>query len=116
MGMATEITVVPRFPPLVAVIMAVPGATAVTKPLVFVVKPAVLTIATVVSLVVQVTTQPGSTLPATSWGIAVTCTAWPTGALTALGRPLATATPFGGGGCTTFSALQPPSTAGHQTR
>jgi len=37
MGTATEITVVPRFPPLVAVIMAVPGATAVTKPLVFVV-------------------------------------------------------------------------------
>ncbi|HMC18096.1 MAG TPA: hypothetical protein VKH16_02680 [Gemmatimonadales bacterium] len=114
--MATEITVVPSLPPLVAVIMAVPGATGVTKPLVFVVKPAVLTVATVVSLLVQVTTQPGSTLPAMSWGIAVTCTAWPTGALTAVGRTLTTATPFGGGGCTTFSALQPPSTASKQTR
>src|SRR2546429_5278105 len=94
MGMATEITVVPRFPPLVAVIMAGPGATAVTKPLVFVVKPAGLTIAAVVSLVVQVTTQPGSTFPARSWGIAVTFTPWPTGALTAAGRTVPTASPF----------------------
>src|SRR2546429_4717254 len=114
--MAGKPPVAPRSPPLVAAIMAVPGATAVTKPLVFVVKPAVLTIATVVSLVVQVTTQPGSTLPATSWGIAVTCTAWPTGALTAVGRTLTTATPFGAAACTTFSALQPPSTASNQTR
>src|SRR5438477_11294765 len=96
--------------------MAVPGATALTKPLVFVVKPAVLTVATVVSLLVQVTAQPGSTLPAMSWGIAVTCTAWPTGVLTAVGSTLTTATPFGGGGCTQFYELHQTRTAYHHTR
>jgi hypothetical protein len=43
-------TAVPLFPSLVAVIIAVPGPTGVTKPLVLLTKPVALTVATVGSL------------------------------------------------------------------
>src|SRR5205823_7202626 len=66
----TSVTVtaaLPAFPSLVAVIVAVPAATAVTRPL-------VLTVATLPLLVVHVTGRPVSALPAESFGVAVSWT------------------------------------------
>jgi hypothetical protein len=61
---------VPLFPSLVAVIVALPTATAVTNPL-------PLTVATAEALVAQVTTRPVSAFPAESRGVATSCTVWP---------------------------------------
>lgn len=57
---------VPDFPSLVAVIVAVPGATACTNPLTD-------TVATAELLVVQLTARPLSGLPSKSFGVAVSC-------------------------------------------
>src|SRR2546421_12475299 len=73
-GTGTLITVmvaVPLFPSLVAVIVAVPAAFAVTKPV-------PLTVAIAVSLDDHVTARPESGLPLASFGVAVSCTVCPT--------------------------------------
>src|SRR2546421_250251 len=62
---------VPLFPSLAAVIVAEPGAFAVTRPLAF-------TVAIAVSLDDQVTARPESGLPFASFGVAVSCTVCPT--------------------------------------
>ncbi len=64
---------VPVLPSLVAVIVAVPTATPVTRPLVE------LTVATDVLSLDQVTVRPDSEVPLASFGIAVSCTVWPAG-------------------------------------
>src|SRR2546427_8198669 len=61
----------PLFPSLVAVIVAVPAVFPVTSPL-------ALTVATVALLLAQRTVRPDSGLPLASWGVAVSCTVWPT--------------------------------------
>ena len=61
---------VPRFPSLVAVIVANPAVRPVTRPL-------PLTVAMPASLLVQVTTRPLNALPAGSCGVAVSCTVSP---------------------------------------
>jgi hypothetical protein len=67
----TVIDAVPLCPSLVAVIVALPRATPVTRPLVD-------TVAIPASLVDQVTARPDSALPAESFGVAVSCTVRPT--------------------------------------
>src|SRR5436309_4242234 len=67
---ATVIAAVPLFPSLVAVIVADPTATAVTRPLAD-------TVATAGALLDQVTSRPVSTLPAESFVVAVSCTVAP---------------------------------------
>src|SRR5438034_1379265 len=61
----------PLFPSLVAVIVAVPAVFPVTSPL-------ALTVATAVLLLAQVTVRPLSGFPFASFGVAVSCTVWPT--------------------------------------
>src|SRR5438477_160148 len=61
---------VPLFPSLVAVIVADPGVTPETSP-------ALLTVATDVLLLDQVTVRPESAAPFASLGVAVSCTVWP---------------------------------------
>ena len=61
---ATAIAAVPPRPSLVAVIVALPAATAVTSPL-------ALTLATAGALLAHVTTRPDSGLPLASVGVAV---------------------------------------------
>src|SRR5439155_1366156 len=70
---ATFVTVtdeVPLFPSLVAVIVAVPGVTPDTSPL-------LLTVATAVLELDHVTVRPESGAPVASFGVAVSCTVWP---------------------------------------
>ena len=62
----TVIADVPLFPSLVAVIVAEPGATAVTRPF-------ASTVATPSALVVQLIVRPESGLPFASSGVAVSC-------------------------------------------
>src|SRR6266568_2913480 len=63
-GTAVTVTeAVPLFPSLVAVIVLVPAATPVTRPVAD-------TVATAGTLLAQVTTRPGSTLPAESFVVA----------------------------------------------
>jgi hypothetical protein len=70
-GGAVTVTVdVPVFPSLVAVIVAVPGATAVTVPL-------GATVATPVLLDVHATVRSVSTLPAASFVVAASVPVWP---------------------------------------
>src|SRR5207249_8570066 len=66
----TVIAEVPLFPSLVAVIMAVPGVTPDTSPL-------LLTVATVVLELDHVTVRPERGFPPASLGVAVSCTVWP---------------------------------------
>src|SRR5439155_377046 len=81
----TVITAVLRWPSLVAVIVAEPGATPVTCPL-------ALTRATLVSLVPHVTVRPVKVLPAESCGVAVSCTVCPTATLAVAGETVTEAT------------------------
>jgi len=63
----TVIVAVPLFPSLVAVIVAEPAVTPETRP-------ALLTVATDVLLLVHVTVEPDRAFPFASLGIAVSCT------------------------------------------
>src|SRR5439155_2599211 len=70
-GTCVPVTVeVPLFPSLVAVIVAVPGVTPDTRPL-------LLTVATAVLELDHVTVRPESGVPPASFGVAVSCTVWP---------------------------------------
>src|SRR5438874_5600138 len=86
----TVIVAVPLCPSLVAVIVAAPAVTPVTTPL-------PLTVATAVLLLAQLTGRPDNGLPLASFGVAVSCTVWPTGTDAVLGLtvtdPPATAPP-----------------------
>src|SRR5205807_8378651 len=66
----TVIVEVPLLPSLVAVIVAEPGVTPETRPL-------LLTAATDVLELDQVTVRPESGAPLASFGVAVSCTVWP---------------------------------------
>src|SRR5439155_14890016 len=66
----TVIDEVPLFPSLVAVIVAVPGVTPDTSPL-------LLTVATAVLELDHVTVRPERGVPFPSFGVAVSCTVWP---------------------------------------
>src|SRR5437016_683661 len=66
----TLIDEVPLFPSLVAVIVAEPGVTPETRPL-------LLTVATAVLELDHVTVRPESAFPPASLGVAVSCTVWP---------------------------------------
>ena len=71
-GTLVTVTVdVPLLPSLVAVIVAVPAALAVARPL-------ALTLATPELLLAHVTTRPDRVLPFASLSVAVNCTVWPT--------------------------------------
>src|SRR2546429_4226489 len=90
-GEATVIAALPLFPSLVAVIVACPGATAVTSPLPF-------TMATDPSELIHVTTRPLSTPPFASCNVAKSCTVPPTCRLEDAGLTMTDATGAGGGG------------------
>src|SRR5207253_2409923 len=81
----TVTTAVPLCPSLVAVMVAVPVAIAVTSPF-----PS--TVATAVLLLDQVTTRPESGVPFASFGVAVSCTVWPACTVGAAGLTLTKAT------------------------
>src|SRR5213080_1316178 len=81
----TVIVVVPLCPSLVAVIVAAPAVTPVTTPL-------PLTVATAVLLLPQLTGRPDNGLPLASFGVAVSCTVWPTGTDAVLGLTVTDAT------------------------
>src|ERR1700719_4569119 len=84
----TAVTVmadVPFCPSLVAVIVAVPGATPVTRPL-------PLTVAAAVLLELHVITRPVSAMPFASFGIAINCTVCPTTKLAVAGVSVTEAT------------------------
>src|SRR6266853_765507 len=76
---------VPLCPSLVAVIVAEPATTPVTRPL-------ALTVATEVLLLLHETTRPVSGLPLTSFGVAVSCTVWPACTLAGAGLTVTDAT------------------------
>jgi hypothetical protein len=81
----TVIADVPLFPSLVAVSVAVPGATPVTKPL-------ALTVAIPELLLAHVTTRPLKTPPVESSVVGVSCTVCPTVAVADAGLMLTDAT------------------------
>src|SRR5437773_530683 len=84
----TGVTVIvegPLFPSLVAVIVAVPAALPVTSPL-------AVTVATPVLLLPQLTGRPDNGLPLASFGVAVSCTVWPTCTDAVLGLTVTDAT------------------------
>src|SRR5439155_1201366 len=84
----TGVTVIvegPLLPSLVAVIVAVPAALPVTSPL-------AVTVATAVLLLPQLTVRPDNGLPLASFGVAVSCTVWPTGTDAVLGLTVTDAT------------------------
>src|SRR5213080_2901393 len=81
----TVIAAVPLCPSLVAVIVAAPAVTPVTTPL-------PLTVATAVLLLPQLTGRPDNGLPLASFGVAVSCTVWPTGTDAVLGLTVTDAT------------------------
>src|SRR3989442_4851618 len=88
----TKITVteaVPLCPSLVAVTVAAPAATPVTRPL-------PLTVATAGLPLAHVTTRPTSRLPFASFSVAVSCTVAPTETLGLAGATLTDATGAGG--------------------
>src|SRR5438132_1245170 len=66
----TVMAAVPLFPSLVAVIVADPGVTPETRPL-------LLTVATAVLELDHVTVRPERGAPLASFGVAVSCTVWP---------------------------------------
>src|SRR2546427_690726 len=84
-GCTTVTTEVPLFVSLVAVIVAEPAATPVTRPL-------ALTVATAVLLLDQVTTRPVSGAPLRSLGVAVSCSVRPTCTLAGDGLTVTQAT------------------------
>jgi len=84
-GAVTVTLAVPFLPSLEAVIVAVPAATAVTRPLLF-------TPATAALLVAHVTARPESVFPPASFVVAVSCTVWPTCALAVAGLTVTDAT------------------------
>src|SRR5438046_7872812 len=93
----TGVTVIvegPLFPSLVAVIVAVPAALPVTSPL-------AVTVATAVLLLPQLTVRPDNGLPLASFGVAVSCTVWPTCTDAVLGLTVtdATGTELGRAAC-----------------
>jgi len=71
-GGVTVMAELPFCPSLVAVIVAVPATTPLTRPLAF-------TVATDVLLLDQVIVRPVSGVPLASFGVAVSCTLWPAG-------------------------------------
>ena len=81
----TVIAAGPLCPSLVAVIVADPATTPVTRPLPF-------TVATAMLLLAQVTTRPASGVPLASLGVAVSCTVCPTGTLADAGLTVTEAT------------------------
>src|SRR6266852_4973549 len=88
----TAVTVmaeVPLFPSDVAVMVAEPAATPVTRPL-------LVTLATLVLLLDQLTTRPDSGFPFASFGVAVSCTVPPTVTLAVAGVTSTVATGTGG--------------------
>src|SRR6266487_3748023 len=87
-GLVTDATVtaaVPLIPSLVAVIVAEPAATAVTRPLAF-------TVATAALLDVQVTVRPVSELPAASFSAATNVRVLPPKRLAVAGLTVTDAT------------------------
>src|SRR5207247_7692625 len=76
----TVMAEVPLCPSLVAVIVAEPATTPLTRPLEF-------TVATDVLLLAQVIVRPVSGLPLTSCGVAVSCAVWPACTLAGAGLP-----------------------------
>src|SRR5438128_397073 len=84
-GAVTVIAAVPLWPSLVAVIVAVPVATLVTRPL-------PLTAATAALFDVHATPRPGSVFPAESVVTAERCTVAPTGTLVDAGLTVTHAT------------------------
>src|SRR5438552_18671955 len=78
LGVVTVIAAPALLPSLVAVIVAPPTATAVTRPL-------PLTVATEASLVDQATTRPANPFPCESLGVAVSCTVCPSAILATAG-------------------------------
>ena len=77
----TVIAAVPACPSLVAVMVAEPAVTPLTRPV-------LVTVATLVLLDVHVTARPDSALPLASLGVAVSCTVWPCGTLADAGLTL----------------------------
>src|SRR5437763_6129843 len=89
-GMCTTVMAdVPLFPSLVAVIVADPAATPVTRPL-------PLTVAAAVLLLDQMIDRPTSVLPFASFGVAVSCSAWPSFTVADPGVTMTLATGAGG--------------------
>src|SRR5881398_1222546 len=84
-GAVTVTLAVPLCPSLVAVIVAAPGATALTRPL-------PLTVATAVFPLAHVITRPPRAFPLASCGVAVSCTVCPCGIVTAGGVTATAAT------------------------
>src|SRR5436309_2540846 len=82
---ATVTLAVPLFPSLVAVIVAAPAATPVTRP-------AADTVAIAVFELVQPTPRPLSTLPAASFGVALSCVVAPTKTFAVAGLTVTEAT------------------------
>src|SRR2546427_678738 len=76
---------VPLSPSLVAVMVAAPSATPCPRPV-------VETVTTAVLLLDHVTVRPVSTLPLASFGVAVSCSAWPTWTGAAVGGTSTVAT------------------------
>src|SRR6266513_2797104 len=96
-GTTTTVTAaLPLFPPLVAVIVAVPAETPVTRPLPF-------TLAAPPLLLVQVIVRPLSGLPAESSAVALSCSVLPTATRPVAGLTLTVAT----GTTTTVAAALP---------
>ncbi len=95
MDAVTVTAAVPFCPSLVAVIVADPAATPLTRPLPF-------TLASPLLLLAQVTTRPLSGLPLASLGVAASCTVCPTGTLAEAGLTATDAT----GTATMVTALE----------
>src|SRR6266498_5164468 len=95
---ATVTAALPLCPSLVAVIVADPATFPVTSPL-------VLTVATAVLLLAQLTVRPVSVLPLASFGVAVSCAVCPAGMVAVAGLTATEAT--GTGAAVTVSAALP---------
>ncbi len=96
----------PRTVPLVAVIVAEPGATVLTNPL-------ALTVTTTALLDVQATLRPVSTLPLASFSVAASCCVLPVTTLAVAGLTLTAATATGATAAVVPIAMfdNPPNTA-----
>src|SRR5437667_11296930 len=96
----TVTAAVPFFPSLVAVIVAAPGTMPVKSPV-------LLTVATTVLPLAQVTARPLSTLPAESAVLAESCSSWPTSTLAGAGATVTIDTGTGVTRTTAVSATPP---------
>lgn len=94
----TDTLAVPLCPPLEAVMVALPAATAVIWPL-------ALTVATPVLLLVHVTARPASTVPLVSLSVAVSCAVPPTVRLVVDGETVTDATAAGDAAATVTCAV-----------